>query len=446
LKSKVIVIGAGVSGISAAMHLAKSGHEVQIYEAKNFIGGRVYSFTEKLTGETVDNGQHVLSGAYTEFLKLLDELGTSVYLNAQPSLVVNFADSNGKHYCLDTGKLPGKLGMFAGFLNFDALSFESKLSLFRFILKLRFLSIDHNERNCRSFLLDMKQNKNLLDVFWKPLILAVLNDKPENVSAKLLIEVLQKAFFAGGNESGLILPAEDLSKLLNPFEKWIGKHGGQINLQSAVQRLIKQGHKVIGVRLKDGGEVYADYVVSTIQPNSLKNIIGNDNDFESDIHLPDYDFSTIINIYYWLDKHVNTPDFSALIGTKAQWMFNRRNFIQTDLKIVKEFPGLVNVTISGANDIRDISSENLIAECFNELKQAFPVFKAANILQTKIIRDKRATITISPELEKRRPESETNKSRFLLAGDWTNTGLPATIEGAALSGKLAAERVITNNI
>ena len=125
---------------------------------------------------------------------------------------------------------------------------------------------------------------------------------------------------------------------------------------------------------------------------------------------------------------------------------NRRNFIQTDLGIVKEFPGLVNVTISGANDIRDVSSENLIAECYSELQQAYPVFEAANILQTKIIRDKRATITLSPEIEKRRPDGETNISRFLLAGDWTNTGLPATIEGAALSGKLAAERVIANNI
>ena len=156
--------------------------------------------------------------------------------------------------------------------------------------------------------------------------------------------------------------------------------------------------------------------------------------------LKDYKSSSIISMYLWLDKNISENNFTGMIGTKTQWVFNRRNICEADKSIIEKYPGHLTLTISGANDIIDSEQETLVMECFKEVKTAFK--SDANLLAWKVIKEKRATFIASPGMEETRLSQQTPIDKLFLAGDWTATGLPATLEGAAFSGVLAAESVI----
>ena len=437
--NKVIIIGAGIAGLSAAVQLAGKGFIVKIFEARKNIGGRMFAFTHTATGEMIDNGQHIISGAYTEFLSLLDELGTSQYLKSSDGLKVHFALPDNKKYVLDTSSFQGNLGIIAGLLKFEAIALSSKFQLISFFIKLKFRRIKPDGLSCYDLLKNEHQSDEIIHIFWEPLILAVMNARPEDIAATLLLEVLQRAFFAGGKSSDLLLSTRELTSLLQPFTKWLTGKGGEINLHSPVESILVENGKARGIVLKNGDKFCADTVISTVQARTLYKLIPAVSQKVEYEYLSKFSYSTIINIYYWLDQHIETPDFTAMLGTNSQWMFNRRNFIAVPTEIKTKYPGMLNITISGANDLAGISSARLAAGCFDEVKSCFSEFSEVEVLHSEVIKDKYATFATSLETEKLRPEPTGLIASLLIAGDWTNTGLPATIESAAVSGKKTAE-------
>jgi zeta-carotene desaturase len=430
-----------VAGLTAARYLAQGNCHVHIFESGNHIGGRMFSVLDRTTGEMVDNGQHLLSSAYSEFLSLLEELGTAVYLKRTKGLKIHFANKKAGKFLLDTSILPGNAGILAGLLKFDALSAVSKFQLMYFFVKLKAKRIQPDNLSCLDLLKRERQSEELIRIFWSPLILAVLNDKPGNVAASLLVEVLERAFFSGGKDAELLLPTRELSVLLHPFEKWLHRHGGDILYRSPVKQIIVENGKAIGVELKNGEKHYADAVISTVQPAALHKLIPAETAKNSYDYLLDFSYSAIINIHYWLSQNITTPDFSAMLGTKSQWLFNRRNFAEVQDSVKAEFPGMLSITISGANELSDIPSEELSRTCFAEIKSCFPEFEGVDILHDKVIKERRATFSAAPEVEKLRPEPAGKIANLYLAGDWTNTKLPATIESAAVSGQKAAAAI-----
>jgi len=441
LSKNITIIGAGVAGISAALELAKAGYYVNIFEGRKFPGGRMYSFADNKSAEVIDNGQHLFSGAYKNFFALLNELGTSVYLKSTGRLKVHFANVGGKKFLLDTSLYPGILGIINGLFRFKGLSFSSKLQLIRFYGRVRQKTINANDLTCLELFSQEGQSSELIEVFWEPLIYATLNGNPSEVSAVLLIEVMERAFFAGGKDSELFLSVRNLSQLLNPFEKWLERHKGKITFQSRVESIIIEGNTAKGIVLQNGNKIYSDAVISTVQANILYNLLPKrvaEKDFQ---YLTKFTYSTIIDIYYWIDRNIKTADFTALIGTKSQWMFNLRNFITKQTAIDSEYPGLINITISGADELLGLSNEEIAAICFDELKSCLPEFAEIRILHTRVIKDKFATFRAIPAVEKLRPEPKCNVENLYIAGDWTNTHLPATLESAAISGINAAKSI-----
>ena len=467
-QKKVIIIGAGVAGIAAAMHLAEKGFNVVILETKNFAGGRIYSVKDNTTGEIIDNGQHVIIGAYHGFLEILSKLGTDIYLKEQKALNVTFYNQSGIKTSLDCSVLPGQAGMLYGLLKLKNLSFKSKIAIGKFFLK-----IQNNQQfpnlTAKDLLINEKQGWDAIKNFWEPLIYATLNISPEEAASSLFIEVLRSGFFADRFSSRMMLPTADLSRLLKPLDRWLSLHNSEIIYRSTVKEFNITDNRMKSIILNTGEEITGDYFISAVPPNILNRITFKKENLSREMEnnnlsfqriqespaftllenscisrndtindnfkiLGEYKFSTIINIYYWLDKYTETDDFAAMTDCTSHWLFNRRNYIKADSGTIQKYPGHISITISGANNLIDVPSEVLAKKCWEEIQRAIPDFKDVNILYSKVIRDKHATFIATPELEPKRLNQKTSVPNFFIAGDWTATNLPATLEGAVQSG------------
>lgn len=440
-KKKVILIGCGVAGISAAINLTQAGFDVEIFESKNFPGGRVYSLFDEISKEEYDNGQHLLSGAYKSFLWLLELLGTDNLIRKQKNLKVTFSYPDGERDILDTASFNGKLGFLAGLSGLKKLSISSKFHILTFLLKLLFNTINQYDYTVRDFLKKNNQTDESIKKFWEPLTLATLNADVLTAPAGLLVVVLKKAFFSDKNSSTLIFPAAGLSDLLAPFNDWFLKKGGKIHFGKSVREIIVKDDTAISIKTKDDEIHNADFFISTVQPNALAKIIKNsDIDSLQFDYLRNFEFSSIISIYLWLDKELPDIDFSSLIGAKTQWLFNRRLIMAKSSDY--RYKGYIALTISAGNELSDMNSDELINLCFEEVKLYFPKLREARILHKKVIKDKFATVKLTKDNIKFRPKEKTYIKNLFLAGDWTDTKFPATIEGAAISGKKASEAII----
>ncbi|HYF02492.1 MAG TPA: hydroxysqualene dehydroxylase HpnE [Patescibacteria group bacterium] len=447
MSKKIAIIGAGVTGISAAMHLAQRGAEVHIFEATQHIGGRARSFRERTTGETIDNGQHVLMGCYHEFLKVLALLKTDHLLARQPALKVLFLDANGRRDMLDTSRLPGKAGIAAGILLLKNVSLASRLKAFSFAAKLQLGLLKSEEVSCYDFLKKHGQTDEMITRFWEPIIIATLNADPRQAASVLLTEVLKRAFFGGREASQLIIPKVGLSELLAPFKSWLQANGGKVHMSEPIHQILFKNECAVGLKLSNGEEFACDAVISAIPPRALLRIlppeIAAHESFKTiSATLGEYEFSPIVSLYLWLDREIMGEDFAAMLGTTTQWVFNRRAFTDAAPDLLKKYPGHVSLTVSAGNSLVDTAPEQVALQCFGELQAAFPAARDAKLLEWKVIKEKAATFLATPHFEPKRIKAETPLSNFVLAGDWTATQLPATLEGAAQSGVKAAELVI----
>lgn len=437
-KADCIVIGGGFAGIAAATELARYGKSVFLLEARPYLGGRARSFVDKETGEVIDNGQHLLMGCYTHTLALLQTLGTRELLAAQPRMRVDFVDADGSRHPFDTSRLPGKAGTALGLVLLSGLSVAEKLQAVKFALLVERNLVQPGTSTVEEFLHRYKQSPRSIERFWEPIVLATLNAHPREASAFLLAEVLRRAFFADVRSSQLLFPAAGLSELLAPFPQWLQAHRGTIHHVTA-EALLTEGNRVVGITTETG-TLYADTVISCIPARALSRLLT-----EKPLSVepvPDMQYSPIVSVYLWFDKAFLQERFFAMLGTTIQWIFNRRLLCTAPDTIRAQYPGHIALTISAADAIVNESAETIVQRCMEELHRAFPASREATLLSWQVIKEKMATIRATPDINSKRPNAATSLDNLFLAGDWTNTKLPATIEGACQSGVMAARQAL----
>ena len=430
----IAIIGAGIAGLSAAEHLSGKGHNVHVYEIKPSPGGRIYSLKDKTTGDMVDNGQHILVGAYRRTLQLMELSGTTEKLKTYNGLDIQFRANDVFHrikYC----SLPGKLSALGGLLGFTALNLKEKMKLISFASKVNNENYSALKDDCYSYLLKNGQSMKVIKFFWEPLILATINNKPKDAPAKLLVKILQDAFFKGNKESALILPKVDLSKLIVPLTETLADRGVKFHFGTNIRSVNLDESTCKGL-ITSKNEFDADAVISTVQPNILARLLPEKVNISGT--LKSFSFSPIISTYLWYDRQFLAEDIYALIDTNIQWVFNKRNFSENDPVIKEKYPAFLSLTTSAAGDMIKMRSEDIIKTADKEIKHVFPEADRAELLHGKVIKEKQATFKADIFTENIRPDSKTGIQNFYLAGDWTNTSYPATIEGAALSGLNAA--------
>jgi zeta-carotene desaturase len=337
------------------------------------------------------------------------------------------------------------LGKATAILQFPAAGILGRIRALRFAKKVIDGKAEPKGISAQELLTRHKQSQDFIDSFWSPLIKATINANPEDASAELFVNVLRLGFLGKSEDARIIIPSEGLSSLFAGFPQWLEHHHSRLNLNHKVSGLIVENGNCRGVIDSNGDKHFADAVILAVPPEPLKKLLSPvSNEYDGFSVLNEYSYSTIISMYLWLDKEIMPEEFSALIDTTAQWAFNRRRLCRSSKEIIEKYPGHIAVTISAGDELEDISNEELLSRVWDDIQSCYDAAKKAKILHHRIIRDKRATFLATPSLEAKRPSNRTHIDNLCLAGDWTNTKLPATIEGAAISGKMAANIIIKN--
>lgn len=433
---KVIIIGGGFAGLSAAVELISAGYHVTLAEQRRFLGGRAYSFPDRKTGLDLDNGQHILMGCYKNTLRFLEKIGVTDKLYVQKNLHVDFLDTNGNSSKLDCLPLPAPLHIASGILRFSALPITDRLRMLRVAGGMLSSNSKSLSGDCTvsEWLNSLGQPKEAQDTLWNIITMATLNENPDKASATLFKSVLKQALFANREGSSIVLPAAPLSRLyVDAAENFIRQRAGTIEKGCIASEIMLKDKAVTGIRLQDGRVLKGDYYISAVPYGFFQRILPDKTFFppflkggKGGLELSP---SPIISIHLLFNNPITDYRFAALLHSPIQWIFNKEKIYRD-----RSYRGLLSIVISGAHQYIDVPSEKLVDLALGELKKVLPGTHSAKLLYSKVIKERAATFSPVPGVNLKRPSQKTPIQNLFLAGDWTNTGLPATIEGAIISG------------
>jgi squalene-associated FAD-dependent desaturase len=425
----VIVIGAGVAGLRAAVDLAQRGARVTVLEAKAILGGRASSFTDPQTGDRVDNGQHVVVGCYHETFRFLAMIGTAGHVRLQPSLDVEFVDLAGMRSRLRCPALPPPMNLLAGLLDWTALGWADRLAA----LHMARIPASSPFETVEQWLINNGQTSRLRMMLWEPLALAALNQSAREAAAPPFARVLAQMFGGDSRDASLGLPAVPLGDLYaGPARRFVEARGGEVRVASPATVRIHAGMvEAVDVR---GSRLQTGAVICAVPWHAIPDLFTGDTAPVAALQraAAATQASPIVSVNLWLDRQVLQTPFLGLPGRTMQWVFDKQQL----------FEGTSHLTMvsSGAEAVMSATNEELTQVALGELRGALPESRSARLLRATVVRERRATFSLAPG-QPPRPPCLTNVGGLVLAGDWIDTGLPATIEGAAVSGRMAAELI-----
>ncbi len=418
--AKFIIIGGGLAGLSAAVYLSKSDHQIELIEATPKLGGRAYSFFDNETQTELDNGQHILIGAYQQTLDYLKTINSIDLLEFQENLKIYFCTKGGKKYEINAEKYFYPFNLLRAIWNYDLLNQKEKFRFIKFILSLLFA----NENKIKGlsiydWLKLNGQSENSIKAFWEILAVSALNTNIEEASALLYRRMLIKIFFYGNKASTIILPNAALNKIfVEPATRFLSNYNFKLAISERVEKIKFSKNRVIEIKTNKRLITDFDYLILAIQPNQIEKIKSNLNLMNR--NLSHFETSSIISVNLWLEDNPIKEKFFALVNSAVHWVSNHKKYI--------------TLVISSANDLVNLSQHEIIEFCIKELEIFIPKFDRKFVTKSRIIKERKATIKSLPDFEKYRENLETNFSNVCLIGDWTNTNLPQTIESAIKSG------------
>jgi squalene-associated FAD-dependent desaturase len=445
----VVVIGAGFAGLSAAARLADRGFKVLVLEQGPRLGGRASAFTDKVTGERVDNGQHVLFGCYRETYAFLRLIGADSLAPLQPRLQLTMVDRHGRIAPLRCPDLPPPWHLLAGLLGWPALSLSDRIAALRVgqvIRRARSRGVDAvladvpPEFTVDRWLDQLRQPQAVRDWLWHPLTLAALNQSADTAAADPFVRVVAQLFGPAPEDSAVGLARVPLDEMYaEPARRFIEARGGEVRLKSPARVLVNQSGAIAGVTTPDGVVVGAR-VVSAVawhafaglwegQPPAAVAAIGR--------AAAGMASSPIVTVNLWFDRPVMELQFVGLVDAPIHWIFNKA-------AIVGERTTHLAVVTSGADDLASADNDAVTRLTVGHVERVLPGARGRTLLRSVVVREPRATFSLAPGGPPR-PLPETRLPGFVMAGDWTETGLPATIEGAVVSGHHAADVVIARH-
>ena len=423
---KCIVIGGGIAGLTSATYLTKYGVKTELIESKNKLGGRAYSFKDRKHNSVIDNGQHILMGCYEETLKFFRLISAQNNLTYQKQLFITFINNNSEFHYLEATKLFHPLNLIMGLLNYSFLNFSEKISLIFFFIKLAFSGTDYLKNlTVDEWLNRENQSENLKQSFWEIVCVGTLNSSTNKASAEIFKVVLKKMFLDSNFSSTIILPKYGLSETYcHPAKEFILKMGSKISLSENVLEL--KTKKAVITKIVTNKRIINDFdfVISTVPLTALSKFYSGD-----EIKNVSFDYSCIVSVHIWLKENKLQNKFYGLINSSVHWIFSHDDHI--------------TLVISDANYIKETKNDEIFEMCLIELEKYIKI-KKEDIIDYKIIKEKDATFIPSNKNLNNRPKTKTKINNLFLAGDWTYTGLPATLEGAVVSGKKAVESILNN--
>jgi squalene-associated FAD-dependent desaturase len=448
LKS-VIVIGGGLAGLAASVALAEAGWRIRLFEQRPFLGGRAASYVLP-DGEHVDNCQHVTFGCCTNLEDFYRRVGSAGKIKFFDRMLL--LDPQGRRGEMHAGILPAPFHMTGSFLTFSPLGIKDKLAIacaFYSILQSGGHPPDVDEPGGISMLEWLRRHKQTpaaISRFWRVVLVSALSEELDRIDARYGIDVFWKAVLSNKTGYRMGVPSVALGDLYDGCRASIEQKGGEVIFRSPLRGLRIENGKLIAALFDEGREETADAFVlalphlalSELLPERLKRTDTALGNVDKIIDAP------ITGVHLWFDRQVMSEPFITLLDTTTQWIFNKTALYAgaNGAAPAADKGQYLQLVISASHDFLQKPRQEIIDLCLKEVRHALPAAREANLLKATVIKEAAATFSPQPGVDRWRPRQQTSIGALFLAGDWTATGWPATMEGAVRSGYLAAEAVL----
>lgn len=448
----MLVIGGGLAGLSCAVALAEAGFRICLLEKRPHLGGRATSYTLP-DGSEVDNCQHVTLGCCTNLADFYRRAGAADQVHFYDTLY--FADRRGRRSTMRSWPLPPPLHMAPSFLFFGALTFADKRGIARALLHVARAGGAPPESaglSMLDWLRKMRQTPAAVERYWRVVLVSALDEELDRTEARYGIDVFWKAFLASKQGYRVGIPSVPLAELYEGCREAVVKRGGEVRLRAGVREIHVRENRFAGVVLEDGTELTPDACVAAVPHDVLMDMLPGEMSAEGGAleGLRQLRTSPITGVHLWFDRTVMTEPFLTLLDHKTQWVFNK-----TLLSGGAAGPGhaapagaseaggqYLQLVISASYDFVRLGRQEIIDLCRKELAEVLPATREARLVKSTVIKEINATFSPSPGVDRFRPAQDIGVENLFLAGDWTRTGWPSTMEGAVRSGYLASEALL----
>jgi len=443
----VIVIGGGLAGLSSAVVLAEAGYRVRLFERRPHLGGRATSYWLP-DGSHVDNCQHVTLGCCTNLDDFYRRVGAAEKIRYYQRLF--FLDTRGRRGVIEPSPLAPPFHLAPSFALFPSLTWEDKCAIAGAMLAIARRGgqpADARGATMLDWLRRRGQTPGAIQRFWQVVLVSALNEELERTDAQYGLDVFWKGFLASRRGFEVGIPCVPLAELYDGCREAIVRRGGEVRMRAGAREFRVEQGQVAALRLDDGMEVSGDHFIAAVPHTALlemlpAEVVGREAAFANLNRLRS---SPITGVHFWYDRPVMNEPFVTLLDRTAQWVFNKSRLIG------QQAPGrpeserevqYLQLVISASYRLLPLARQEIIELCRRELLEALPATREARLVRATVIKEAHATFSPEPGADSWRPGQRSPLKKLFLAGDWTATGWPATMEGAVRSGYLAAEAVL----
>lgn len=452
--SCIAVVGGGVAGLAAAVALAAAGRTVCLFEARRQLGGRAGSFYDEARGQWIDYCQHVSLGCCTELDALFRRAGVADCFRTYRRL--HFFAPDGTRCDLEPlCWLPAPLHLLPALLSWRAISWRERLALARCLWRLVHCPPEQGPKTFKTWLARQQQPAEVVERFWQPVLVSALGESLHRVGFSQARKVFGEVFVASRTGLRLAIPLVPLRTILDvKLPAWLESHGVSVYRGTTVERIYCQ--QVGGVLRAtsicvEGREQAVDGVVLAVSWRRAADL------FEPElaermglVAASQLETSAITGVHLWIDRAITELPHAVLLGRLSQWLFRPAFASPHDAaghdahhtRTARPPECYHQVVISASRSLAGREKEELLAEVWQDLCGVFPAARDARVIHYRVVTDPHAVFSPTPHNELLRPASHTVVENVALAGDWVQTGWPATMESAALSGAQAARIVL----
>jgi squalene-associated FAD-dependent desaturase len=440
----VAIAGGGLAGLAAACALADSGFRVTLFERRPYLGGRASSYEHPGTTEVVDNCQHVLFRVCTNLTEFYRRIGVEDKIRWYDEMT--FIEPGGRTSVMHASPLPAPLHTAPSFLQFPFLNIKDKFAISRAIASLTLTTQRDTGESFLDWCRRHSQTENAIERFWKPILVSALSEDLDLISISYAAQVVRESMKSPAARH-MGVPNIPLTDLYNKAGDYVRARGGQIRFRNSLETFSPESSNVqISTAGREEGlkQESFDYLILALPFNTVARVLPQTPE-AAPLHekLAHFESCPITGIHLWFDRQISDLDHAVLLDRTVQWMFHKSRLLNNRSAAVNaESTGsYIELVVSASKSLVDKSRGEVVDLALKEVREFFPGARGANLVKATVIKEVHATYSPRPGIDAHRPPQATAWPRVFLAGDWTATGWPATMESAVRSGYLAAEAI-----